>query len=73
MVVVSGAGAPSSRRLTLQWNVVFYKSAMGINIMVLVVRIGGAQSFRHVKLQWRCFIYKTAVRIDILVVAVCGV
>ena len=50
-----------------------YKSAVGINIMVLVVSGGAAPSSRQVTLPWRCFIYNTAVRIEILVVVVGGV
>ena len=47
-----------------------YKSAVGINIMMLVVSGGGARGSRQVTLQWRCFIYKTAVIIEILALVV---
>ena len=50
VVVVSGAGAPSSRRLTLQLRGFIYKSAVGINIMVLVVSGRGAPISRQVTL-----------------------
>ena len=46
------------------------KSAVGINIMVLVVSGGGAPRSRQVTLQLHCFSYKTAVRIEIMVAAV---
>ena len=49
-----------------------YKSAVGINIMVLVVSGGGAPRSRQVTLQWRRCIYKTAVIIDMMVVVVGG-
>ena len=69
-MVVSGAGARSSKQLTLQLTGFIYKSAVEINIMVLVVSGRGAPRSRHVTLQWRCFIYKTAVIIEIMVAAV---
>ena len=50
VVVVSGAGAPSSRQLALLWNGFIYKSAVGTNIMVLVVSGGGAPSSTQVTL-----------------------
>ena len=37
VVVVSGVGAPSSRQLTLYWICFIYKSAVGINIYILMV------------------------------------
>ena len=50
VVVVSGAGAPSSRQLALLWIGSIYKSAVGTNIMVLVVSGGGAPSSTQVTL-----------------------
>ena len=67
--MVGGVGARSSRQLTMALTGFIYKSAVGINIMVLVVSGRGAPSSRHVTLEFHCFIYKTAERIKIMVAA----